>query len=134
MSDAHAAWPTEIRVQDKGRMLKVSFDDGLSFGLPAEFLRVMSPSAEVQGHNRKERKTVGGKRDVGIIGVEPIGTYAVKLGFDDMHNTGIYTWDYLHELGCTRAAKWAAYLAELEASGLDRERAAEAVQTNDKSL
>ena len=126
MPDAHVAWPTEIRVTEAGRLLKVSFDDGRSFDLPAEYLRVMSPSAEVQGHSRKERKTVGGKRKVAIIGVDPIGTYAVKLGFDDMHSTGIFTWTYLHELGCAQAAKWAAYLDELESRGLSRDRAGEA--------
>ena len=126
MPDAQGAWPTEIKVQEKGRLLKVSFEDGGSFDLPAEYLRVMSPSAEVQGHSRKERKTVGGKRNVAIIGVDPIGTYAVKLSFDDMHATGIYTWTYLHELGCAQAAKWAAYLAELEERGLSRDRAGEA--------
>ena len=126
MPDAHVAWPTEIRVTEEGRLLKVSFEDGRSFDLPAEYLRVMSPSAEVQGHSRKERKTVGGKRAVAIIGVDPIGTYAVKLSFDDMHSTGIYTWAYLHELGCAQTAKWAAYVGELEAKGLSRDRAGEA--------
>ena len=132
MADAHIAgpasiWPTELKVRDKGRELKVSFEDGGSFELPAEYLRVMSPSAEVQGHSRKERKTIGGKRQVAIIGCEPIGTYAVKLSFDDMHATGIYTWDYLHELGCARAAKWAAYLDDLAAKGLSRDRTGEAL-------
>lgn len=127
MPDAHVAWPTEIKVQDKGRLLKVSFEDGPSFDLPAEFLRVMSPSAEVQGHSRRERKTLGGKRNVAIIGVDPIGTYAVKLSFDDTHATGIYTWSYLHELGCAQAAKWSAYVSELEAKGLSRDRAGEVV-------
>ncbi len=120
-------WPTELKVREKGRQLKVSFEDGGSFELSAEYLRVMSPSAEVQGHSRKERKTVGGKRNVAIIGCDPIGTYAVKLSFDDMHATGIYTWDYLHELGCAQAAKWAAYLDELAAKGLSRDHAGEAV-------
>jgi DUF971 family protein len=120
-------WPTELKVREKGRQLKVSFEDGGSFELSAEYLRVMSPSAEVQGHSRKERKTVGGKRNVAIIGCDPIGTYAVKLSFDDMHATGIYTWDYLHELGCAHAAKWAAYLDELAAKGLSRDHAGEAV-------
>jgi DUF971 family protein len=126
MADAHVAWPTEIKVQDAGRLLKVSFDDGQSFALPAEYLRVMSPSAEVQGHSRKERKAVGGKRNVAVIGVDPIGTYAVKLSFDDLHATGIYTWAYLHQLGCAQSAKWAAYLADLEAKGLSRDRPGEA--------
>ncbi len=125
MPDAHVAWPTEIRVQDKGRILKVSFDDARAFELPAELLRVMSPSAEVQGHSRRERRIVGGKRQVAIAAVEPIGSYAVKLGFDDGHDTGIFTWGYLHELGCAQAAKWAAYLGELEAAGLSRDKAGE---------
>ena len=130
MADAHIAssdkWPSEINVQDKGRVLKVSFEDGRAFSLPAEFLRVMSPSAEVQGHSRKERKTIGGKRDVAIIGVDQVGSYAIKLNFDDMHATGIYTWQYLYELGCAQQAKWASYMNELEAKGLSRDRAGEA--------
>lgn len=126
MPDAHVAWPTELKVQDKGRILKVSFDDGRAFELPAELLRVMSPSAEVQGHSRRERKVLGGKRDVAIVAVDPVGTYAVRLGFDDSHDTGIYTWAYLHELGCAQAAKWAAYLGELEAKGLSRDREGQA--------
>lgn len=126
MADAHVAWPTELKVQDKGRILKVSFDDGRSFELPAELLRVMSPSAEVQGHSRSDRKVIGGKRHVAIVAVDPVGTYAVRLGFDDSHDTGLYTWAYLHELGCAQAAKWAAYLGELEAKGLSRDRAGHA--------
>ena len=131
MADAHIAkpddhWPTEINVQDNGRLLKVSFEDGRTFDLPAEFLRVMSPSAEVQGHSRKERKTIGGKRGVAIIGVDQVGSYAVKLNFDDMHATGIYTWPYLHELGCAQQAKWAVYMSELEAKGLSRDKPGEA--------
>ena len=125
MTGAEVAWPTELKVADKGRVLKVSFEDGLRFELPAEYLRVMSPSAEVQGHSRKERKSVGGKRSVAIVGVDPIGTYAVKLTFDDMHATGIYTWAYLHELGTGHADKWAAYVAELERHGLSRDRPGE---------
>ena len=126
MPDAHVAWPSEIRLQDKGRMLKVSFEDGRSFALPAELLRVMSPSAEVQGHSRRERKIIGGKRDVAIVAVDPVGSYAIRLGFDDKHDTGIYTWAYLHELGCAQGAKWAAYASELEARGLSRDAAGEA--------
>jgi DUF971 family protein len=130
MTDANGArlpdpWPTELKVADRGRTLKVSFEDGQSFELTAEYLRVMSPSAEVQGHSRKERKTVGGKRNVAVVGVDPIGTYAVKLSFDDLHATGIYTWAYLYDLGLTRDEKWGAYLQELEASGLGRDKAGE---------
>jgi DUF971 family protein len=115
-------WPTEIRLKDKGRKLAVSFDAGEPFELSAEFLRVMSPSAEVQGHSAAERKTVGGKQNVAIIQVEPVGNYAVRLVFDDMHSTGIYSWRYLHELGSECEKRWAEYLAELGAKGLSRDR------------
>ena len=115
-------WPTEIRLKEKGRTLAVSFDAGGSFELSAEYLRVMSPSAEVQGHSAAERKTVGGKHNVAIMQVEPVGNYAVRLVFDDMHSTGIYSWRYLHELGGEHDSRWTEYLAELEAKGLKRER------------
>jgi DUF971 family protein len=116
-------WPTEIRLKEKGRTLAVSFDTGAPFELAAEYLRVMSPSAEVQGHSAAERKTVGGKRNVAIMQVEPVGNYAVRLVFDDMHSTGIYSWRYLYELGSEYETKWGAYLADLEAKGLTRDRA-----------
>jgi DUF971 family protein len=115
-------WPTELRLSQDRRSLRVAFDDGTSFDLPAEYLRVTSPSAEVQGHSAAERKTVPGKRDVEIIGVEPVGNYAVKLVFDDLHDTGIYGWDYLYELGAGYEQKWQAYLDELAAKGLSRDR------------
>jgi DUF971 family protein len=115
-------WPTEIRLKDKGRMLAVSFGEDESFELSAEYLRVMSPSAEVQGHSAAERKTVGGKHNLAIIQVEPVGNYAVRLVFDDMHSTGIYSWRYLHELGSQYPTRWAEYLGELEAKGLKRDR------------
>ena len=114
-------WPTELRLSKDRRWLRVSFDDGAAFDLPAEYLRVTSPSAEVQGHSPSERKTVPGKRNVEIIGVEPVGNYAVKLRFDDMHDTGIFGWDYLHELGMGQAERWQNYLAELDAKGLSRD-------------
>jgi DUF971 family protein len=114
------AWPTELRLSADRTSLVVSFEDGASFVLPAEYLRVTSPSAEVQGHSAAERKTVPGKRAVRILGVDPIGNYAVRLDFDDGHNTGIYTWAYLHALGSEQEQRWAAYLAELEAKGLSR--------------
>jgi DUF971 family protein len=114
-------WPTEIRLAKDKRSLRVTFDDGAAFDLPAEYLRVTSPSAEVQGHSPSERKTVPGKRNVTIIGVEPVGNYAVKLSFDDMHSTGIFGWDYLHGLGENHAQRWAEYLAELEEKGLSRD-------------
>ncbi len=115
-------WPTELRLAKDRRSLHITFDDGSSFSLPAEYLRVTSPSAEVQGHGPAERKTVPGKKDVEIIGVEPVGNYAVKLVFDDMHDTGIYGWNYLLELGVGYEEKWRAYLDELAAKGLSRER------------
>lgn len=114
-------WPTEIRLSADRASLTVAFDDGRSFGLPAEYLRVLSPSAEVQGHSPQERKTVPGKRDVRILKVEPVGHYAVRLTFDDMHSTGIYSWDYLYRLGRDQEALWSGYLRELEAKGLSRE-------------
>ena len=113
-------WPTEIRLAKDKRSLRVVFDDGLAFDLPAEYLRVLSPSAEVQGHSPSERKTVAGKAEVAIIGVEPVGNYAVRLLFDDMHSTGIFGWNYLHELGALREERWRDYLAELDAKGLSR--------------
>lgn len=119
-------WPTEIRLLDNGRQLRVTFDDGAGFTLSAELLRVRSPSAEVQGHSPADQKTVGGKRNVAIIAVAPVGNYAVRLDFDDMHRTGIYTWRYLRQLGETAEASFAAYLEELAAKGLDRDRPGEA--------
>ncbi|PVE25597.1 hypothetical protein DC522_04555 [Microvirga sp. KLBC 81] len=115
-------WPTELRLAKDRRSLRIVFDDGTAFDLPAEYLRVTSPSAEVQGHSPSERKTVPGKKDVEIIGVEPVGNYAVKLVFDDLHDSGIYGWNYLYELGARHEEKWRAYLDELAAKGLSRER------------
>ena len=115
-------WPTELRLSKDRRTLSIAFDDGAAFELSAEYLRVTSPSAEVQGHSPAERRTVPGKRDVEIIGVEPVGNYAVKLVFDDLHDTGIYGWDYLYRLGAEREEKWQAYLDELAAKGLSRDR------------
>jgi DUF971 family protein len=117
-----APWPREIVLNRPERALRVSFDDGSDFTLAAEYLRVMSPSAEVQGHGPADRKTVGGKRTVGIGAVEAVGNYAVRLIFDDGHDTGIYSWTYLHELGRDHAERWQGYLAELAAKGLHRDR------------
>ena len=114
-------WPTELRLAKDRRSLTVSFDTGESFALDAEYLRVMSPSAEVQGHSAEERKTVPGKRQVAILEVQPIGNYAVRLVFDDMHSTGLYSWDYFAELGRERASKWQGYLDELASKGLSRD-------------
>src|SRR5215470_10709784 len=113
-------WPTELRLHKDRKTLTVAFDDGESFDLAAEYLRVRSPSAEVQGHSPAERKTVAGKKNVAIMEVTPIGNYAVRLSFDDMHSTGIYSWDYLRELGHDRAANWQKYLDELREKGLER--------------
>ena len=114
-------WPTEVRLQKDRRGLQVTFEDGANFTLPAEYLRIESPSAEVQGHGPDERKTVPGKREVEILEVLPVGNYAVRLVFDDMHSTGIYTWDYLHELGREQGTRFQKYLDELAAKGLSRE-------------
>lgn len=119
---APTAWPTELRLTKDRRTLIVAFEDGAVYQLPAEYLRVESPSAEVQGHGPGQRKTVSGKREVEILDIEEVGNYAVKLGFDDLHSTGIYTWDHLAELGREYDERWAAYLAEIEAAGLSRDR------------
>jgi DUF971 family protein len=113
--------PTEIRVNRANRTLDVTFDDGASFALPAELLRVESPSAEVQGHTPEQKRIVAGRRHVGIVGIEAVGNYAVRLTFDDGHDTGIYAWEYLYRLGRERDALWSAYLAALARSGLSRD-------------
>jgi DUF971 family protein len=120
--DVTLAWPVEIRLPKDRRTLRVAFDDGRSFDLSAELLRVTSPSAEVQGHSEAERKTVGGKRNVTILSVDPVGNYAVRLGFDDMHATGIYSWAFLRDLGVNAARRLQDYLDDLQAKGLDRDR------------
>ena len=115
------AWPSELRLHKDRKTLTVTFDGGESFDLAAEYLRVKSPSAEVQGHSAEERKTVPGKRDVGIIEVLPVGNYAVRLVFDDLHSTGIFGWDYLRELGRNHARYWQDYVDELAAKNLSRD-------------
>ena len=120
-SDKSRAWPTELRLQKDRRALTISFEDGTSVTLPAEYLRVESPSAEVQGHNPNERKTVPGKRDVSIMEVNPVGNYAVRLVFDDLHSTGIYSWDFFRQLGREYERRWASYLEELEAKKMSRD-------------
>ncbi len=120
MSDTQA-WPTELRLHKDRKTLSVMFDGGERVDLPAEYLRVKSPSAEVQGHSAEERKTVPGKRDVAIIEVLPVGNYAVRLVFDDMHSTGIFGWDYLRELGRNYATYWQDYLDELASKNLKRD-------------
>jgi DUF971 family protein len=108
---------TEIRLRRASRLLEVSFNDGSRFELPFEYLRVHSPSAEVKGHGPGQEVLVLGKEEVGIVSVEPVGQYAVKLVFDDGHDTGLYTWRYLHELGHERTEKWARYLARKARGG-----------------
>src|SRR5437868_5294384 len=115
------SWPTELRLAKDRKTLTIVFDDGQCFALPAEYLRVKSPSAEVQGHSPDERKTVPGKLNVAILEVNPVGNYAVRLVFDDMHSTGIYSWDYLAELGRGYVRRWQDYLDELAAKGMSRE-------------
>jgi DUF971 family protein len=115
------AWPTELRLRKDRKALAVTFEGGENFELPAEYLRVSSPSAEVQGHSPAERRTVGGKRDVLLLEIVPVGNYAVRLVFDDLHSTGIFSWDYLLELGRNRDANWQTYLNELAAKGLSRD-------------
>lgn len=119
--NAARPWPTELRLKKSARVLEVDFDDGASFALPAELLRVESPSAEVQGHGSGQKKTVPGKRQVGIERAEPVGTYAVRLVFSDGHDSGLFTWDYLRELGETGDEKFAAYLKALDDKGLSRD-------------
>jgi len=112
--------PTELRVSKDRRLLTVSFPGGGRHELPAEMLRVLSPSAEVQGHSPEQRVIVPGKRNVAISRIEPVGNYAVRIVFDDFHDTGIFTWHYLRELGEEREERWQAYLDELAAKGLSR--------------
>jgi len=119
-------WPTEVKLRSDRAALIVSFDNGERYELPAEYLRVKSPSAEVQGHSPDERKTVPGKKNVMVLEVHPIGNYAVRLVFDDMHSTGIFSWDYFLELGRNYRANWQSYLDELAVKGLSREPAGSA--------
>ena len=116
------ATPTEIRLRRAEKRLEVDFDDGARFSLPAEYLRVESPSAEVQGHGPGDRKTVAGRRHVGIVSVEPVGNYAIRILFDDTHDTGIYSWEFLHTLGREQTIRWQAYLKALEREKLRRDR------------
>ena len=114
-------WPIEIRLKQTEKVLEVAFDDGKRFRLPAEYLRVESPSAEVQGHSASQKQLVAGRAHVGMLGLEPVGNYAVRIKFDDMHDTGIYSWRYLYQLGEEQKQRWAQYLAALEKAGLSRE-------------
>jgi DUF971 family protein len=113
--------PVEIRLKRADRMLEIDFDDGQTFRLPAELLRVESPSAEVQGHNPAQKTIVAGRRNVGITELEPVGSYALRIRFDDGHDTGLYTWDWLYRLGAHQEQIWQDYLANLSARGLSRD-------------
>jgi DUF971 family protein len=113
-------WPTELRLDAAKTTLNVAFDNGDGFALPAEYLRVESPSAEVQGHGGDQKVTVGGKRHVAIQRLEPVGNYAVRISFDDGHDSGLFSWDYLHELGRDQNKKWDLYLRALRIQGLNR--------------
>jgi len=110
--------PSSIKLRTKSRVLEVAFDDGATFELPFEYLRVYSPSAEVRGHGPGQETLQLGKHNVGIRAVEPVGNYAIKLVFDDGHDTGLYSWTYLRELGSQRAEKWQQYLARLNDLGI----------------
>jgi DUF971 family protein len=114
-------WPTEIRLRKDRKSVLVRFDDGVEYELTAEMMRVLSPSAEVQGHSPEQRQTVGGKIDVAIAAIDPVGNYAIRPTFSDGHNSGIFSWPYLRRLGDERSKLWSDYLAELKAKGLTRE-------------
>jgi DUF971 family protein len=116
-----APWPQEIRYTQETKSLVVAFDNGATFTYPAELLRVESPSAEVQGHGAGEKQIVAGRSHIGIMKVEPVGNYAVRLHFDDLHDSGIFTWRYLYELGERQDEIWQAYLDGLAARGLSRD-------------
>jgi DUF971 family protein len=123
MSTAFGAehWPIELRLKTAEKMLEVDFDNGMRFRLPAEYLRVESPSAEVQGHGPGEKQLVPGRAQVGILKLEKVGNYAVRIVFDDLHDTGIFSWSYLYELGIEQERRWKDYLAALERAGQSRE-------------
>ncbi len=114
-------WPLEIRLKQAEKLLEVAFDGGVSFAYPAEYLRVESPSAEVQGHGPDQKQIVAGRRHVGILGIEAVGNYAIRIRFDDLHDTGIFSWTYLYELGAERETIWQTYLDALAARGLSRD-------------
>lgn len=114
-------WPTEIRYLSEEKTLHIAFDSGETFTYPAELLRVESPSAEVQGHGPGQKQTVAGRRHVGIMELVPVGNYAVRIKFDDLHDSGIFSWQYLYRLGRDKDAIWQDYLGRLDAKGLSRD-------------
>jgi DUF971 family protein len=115
-------WPLEIRLKKAEKRLEIDFDEGTTIRLPAEYLRIESPSAEVQGHGPGQKTLVPGKAEVGIKSLEAVGNYAIRIVFDDGHDTGIYSWAYLRELGLEQEKRWANYLKALQAAGMSRER------------
>ena len=114
-------WPMEIRVNSEDKQLEIDFDNGESFSISAELLRVESPSSEVQGHGQSQKATVAGRRHVGISGVDPVGDYALRIRFDDLHDTGLFSWRYLYEMGSEQDRMWQEYLESLEEQGLSRD-------------
>ena len=116
-----ARWPVELRLKKAEKLLEICFDDGSRFYLPAEYLREESPSAEVQGHGAGQKTLVPGRAHVGIIGLEPVGNYAVRIIFDDLHDTGIYSWAYFYQLGMEQEKRWRSYVEALAGNGLSRE-------------
>ena len=118
---ASAHRPTEIRLKREEKVLEVAFDDGRTFCLPAELLRVESPSAEVQGHGPGQKTLIAGRRHVGIMDIETVGHYAIRIKFDDLHDTGIYSWDTLYDMGERQGELWRDYLDALETRGLSRD-------------
>jgi DUF971 family protein len=119
--DRNTPRPTEIKLHQKSRLLEIAFDDGKRFSLPCEYLRVFSPSAEVRGHGPGQEVLQVGKRNVEIKEIEPVGVYAVKLAFSDGHDTGLYSWEYLYELGEKQESSWKTYLARLEEAHASRD-------------
>ena len=113
--------PADIRLRRAEKVLEITFDDGSCFSFPAEFLRVHSPSAEVQGHSPEERQFVAGRRHVGILGLELVGQYGIRIDFDDLHDTGIYSWRILYDLGLRQESLWKLYLKEMKDLGLSRD-------------
>tara|TARA_B100000497_G_C7687883_1_gene417315 strand:+ start:2677 stop:3054 length:378 start_codon:yes stop_codon:yes gene_type:complete len=114
-------WPIEIRIKSKEKALEIDFDNGESFKIKAELLRVESPSAEIQGHGSGQKVTLAGRRHVGILSVEPVGNYAIKINFDDMHDTGIYSWQYLYDMGANQSDLWHDYLMRVKELGFSRD-------------
>jgi DUF971 family protein len=114
-------WPVEIRIKSKEKALEIDFDNGECFIIKAELLRVESPSAEIQGHGSGQKVTLAGRKHVGILSVEPVGNYAIRISFDDMHDTGIYSWQYLYDLGANQNDLWHDYLNRVEELGFSRD-------------